>query len=274
MVVHGNRWRDRGFSFACIEYPFLTTVICKAKENCGYDSIQQGQATGGASVQSGAGEGIGDAQSLRARATELLRSSLDGTLEQRRSDGGRNADHGRRGDEAAPPWHGRPVQPGAVTVRGIHYSNTAGLQALDGTKYGTNHKGAEGKRLDNAEWVDDKYGDQYVVKHDVAYSAFPSKEGYGYASNQGNGPSSGPSVQSRAGEGSHHSRAAELRARGATTRAGIDGTLEQSGRSDADGDRCERGITTKDVRRAWHSQPVQLGAVNVGGIQSGTDHGG
>lgn len=34
-----------------------------------------------------------------------------------------------------------------MTVHGVHYSNTAGLESIDGSKYGTNHKGAEHKRL-------------------------------------------------------------------------------------------------------------------------------
>ena len=48
-------------------------------------------------------------------------------------------------------WNERPVQPDAARVEGIHYSNTSGLSALDGKKHGTNHRGAEFKRLARAE---------------------------------------------------------------------------------------------------------------------------
>lgn len=43
------------------------------------------------------------------------------------------------------------MQEDAARVEVVHYSNTSGLSALDGKKHGTNHRGAEFKRLDRAD---------------------------------------------------------------------------------------------------------------------------
>lgn len=84
-----------------------------------------------------------DARRAQGRAREG-----DGQSRVPRRDGeaGQPADQADA-DASTPEWNDRPVQPDAVALDAIHWSNTDGLTELDPQKYGTNHKGGEWKRV-------------------------------------------------------------------------------------------------------------------------------
>ncbi len=158
------------------------------KEDYGYASdTQQGAAAAGSSVRAGVdrlraeasrqiGRRLGtlastSRQGLRDRPQRTLASTA------RRSDAAGNrrtrgvaAPQGRGSSGEA--WHGRAPRPGAVNVRGVHYSNTAGLKTLAGSKYGTNHRGAEARRLNDDAWRDTRYE---VLKNRVYFYPDDSK---------------------------------------------------------------------------------------------------
>jgi hypothetical protein len=126
------------------------------------------RADGGASEGDGSGR-IRQAKrrgSVAGRVGDAERGAEDGRRSgQRRSERSDGGSDPVRGAGVAPDvrgarqeaqqvgWNRKPVRPDAVRVSGRHFSDTAGLTALDGRKYGKNHKGAEYKRLleDKAE---------------------------------------------------------------------------------------------------------------------------
>lgn len=157
------------------------------KEDYGYASdTQQGAAAAGSSVRAGVDRLRAEASRQIGRRLGTLASTSRQGLRDRAPRAGRDA---RRSDAAgnrrtrgvaAPQgrgssgeaWHGRAPRPGAVNVRGVHYSNTAGLKTLAGSKYGTNHRGAEARRLNDDAWRDDRYE---VLKNRVYFYPDDSK---------------------------------------------------------------------------------------------------
>lgn len=105
------------------------------------EAADAGDRRPGRFAPSGRGSGGNGTESSAESDADVRTEAGDG------SGGGGEVAPRARAKRSRGGWNQRPQQPDAVTVEGVHYSNNAGLDALSGTAYGSNHRGGEYARL-------------------------------------------------------------------------------------------------------------------------------